>query len=303
MKTRLLILLLLLCGATLLQAKTVNKIVFKRSISGPVKLKDSAGGWYTVTNGESFTGEYYFIRGYDGNCNGLSVRHKGEYSRPGDNRSDFIRTWYVGESVMPYLNDSYHDCPNAKSSSSGSSSSSRNSSSSSYNSSSSFRNTSSYNSSSSSSYQSSSASQSNTAGDGTLPLVGKWRFASNNYDWYIEVTNDNGQYGLRANQDYLTTVTKIDDYTFDVYAVNHKKENSVQEGDCDDNADPGYRRRGVYRYDEWETTDIVRVTLNGNVPHVQMYKQHLVHYLRGRITYEETVNDDFYFFDLDLVRY
>lgn len=123
MKTRLFILLLLLCGATLLQAKTVNKIVFKRSISGPVKLKDSGGGWYTVTNGESFTGEYNFIRGYDGDCNGLSVRHKGEYARPGDNRSDFIRTWYVGESVMPYLNDSYHDCPNAKSSSSSSSSS------------------------------------------------------------------------------------------------------------------------------------------------------------------------------------
>ncbi len=123
MKTRLLILLLLLSGATLLQAKTVNKIVFKRSISGPVKLKDSGGRWYTVTNGASFTGEYNFIRGYDGECNGLSVRHKGEYSRPGDNRSDFIRTWYVGESVMPYLNDSYHDCPNAKSSSSSSSSS------------------------------------------------------------------------------------------------------------------------------------------------------------------------------------
>ncbi len=141
MKTRLLILLAALCVFVSSPAKTINRIVFSRSLCGPVKLKDSGGSWYTVSNGDTFSGEYNFIRGYDCDCRGLSVRHKGEYSRPGDNRSDFIRTWYVGESVLPNLNDSYHDCPNTRSSSSSSSS---NSSSNSYSSSSSSYGSSSY---------------------------------------------------------------------------------------------------------------------------------------------------------------
>ena len=295
MKTKIFTLLLvfLLCGIGL-SAKTINKIVFKRSISGPVKLKDSAGGWYTVTNGESFSGEYNFIRGYDGDCNGLSVRHKGEYARPGDNRSDFIRTWYVGESVYSYYDNTYHDCPNRKSQSSNTSStsSSRNSSSSSYNSSSS-----SYGNSISNFYQS------NTAGDGTLSLVGKWGYKTNPSTWYIEVTNDNGQYSLRVNSRYETSVEKIDDYTFDVHSFNHEKKDGRYYDDCSEDADPGYRTRGVYYYDEWYHTDYEHITLKGDAPHVKMYKQHTDYYLRGKNSYKETHLNAWYFTDDDLVRY
>lgn len=137
----------------------------------------------------------------------------------------------------------------------------------------------------------------------TLPLIGKWKFPTNPSTWYIEVTNNNGEYGVSVNTRERVSVTKVDDYTFDIQIFTHKKENARYEDDCSKDADPGYPKSGVYYYDEWRHTDYERVTLNGNAPHIKMYRQHTDYYLNGRISYKETHTNAWYFSDDDLVRF
>lgn len=137
----------------------------------------------------------------------------------------------------------------------------------------------------------------------TLPLLGKWKFASNKFTWYLEVTYDDGKYGLKINPEFETTITRLDDYTFKVQNFMNEKEDSVHKDDCSEDADPGYSKRGVYYYDEWHTTEYIRVKLNGQAPHVEMYEQHCVHLLKGKITYQETHHNEFYFFNEYLVRF
>ncbi len=137
----------------------------------------------------------------------------------------------------------------------------------------------------------------------SMPLLGKWRFAANKRTWYLEVTYDNGKYGLVMNPEFKTTVTRVDDYTFKVQTYWHEKEKGVQEDDCSEDADRGYPTSGVHYYDEWHTTEYEYVKLNGRAPYVETYEQHITHLLRGKITYQETHHNEFYFFNEYLVRY
>ena len=137
----------------------------------------------------------------------------------------------------------------------------------------------------------------------SLPLVGKWKYPSNPSSWYINVTNNNGKYGISVNAKGRVSVTKVDDYTFDIQIFRQEKMDGKYEDDCNSDADPGYPKSGVYYYDEWRHTDHERITLNGNAVHVKMYRQHTDYYLNGSISHKETHTSAWYFSDDDLIRY
>ncbi len=136
-----------------------------------------------------------------------------------------------------------------------------------------------------------------------LPLEGKWGYSFNRQQWLIDVGNENGKYTVKVNPSYGASVRKIDDYTFEETTSKTVNEGQTYYDDCDYKAERGYPTSGTYYYDSYRSTFYSRITLNGSVPNVWLYKIRTEYFLKGKKTYSELKDSPTNISNGDLVRF
>ena len=145
---------------------------------------------------------------------------------------------------------------------------------------------------------------------GPYRFDGRWCYKSNKTsgNWFIQIKWEGDAYQITFKQT-PEAIESINSTTWDVTFARQEDRGSElrsrhtrYEGDCSSSADPGFPTYGKYYYNSWRTEDIYRITLEGTAPHVRLYKQHCFYYQNGSLTYSETLTNELYFIDNDLVR-
>lgn len=141
-------------------------------------------------------------------------------------------------------------------------------------------------------------------------FCGKWKRNDNSKDWFIDIQYKSGSYTIICNEDRYQ-IEEAEPDTFILMTTrrtDHRDELNTRGwnyyvDDRDSDADEGYPTQGQYKYDMVISKDYYKISLEGDVPILTLFKMHHTHYLNGIITYCETKTNEWWFPEGDMVKY